>query len=365
MVKIAVDAMGGDHAPDAVVAGALSAARELGVEIVLVGRKEAIESKLEHRSLAPAVRVVHAAEAVAMDESPSAAIRKRDSSLAVAYGLMHDGEVQAVVSAGNSGAMMAVGMFVVGKLPQVDRPAISVVIPTPGKGTVIIDAGANVDCKPRQLVQFAMMGATYSEQILGVAKPRVGVLSNGEEESKGNDLTRAASEELSRTPLNYIGYVEGRDVFNDSVDVVVCDGFTGNVALKTMEGLAACIGRMLKDAFQENAFSRAGYLLSRGPLMRAYRRLDYREYGGAPLLGLSGVAIVAHGGSGEKEIKNAIRVAKEAVAHDVNRRIMELLVQSHADGAPAEPQRIWQRVKSKLTGKTAGAESETKGGGKV
>ena len=365
MVKIAVDAMGGDHAPDAVVAGALSAAREFGVEVVLVGRKEAIEPKLEHRSLAPGARVVHAAEAVAMDESPSAAIRKRDSSLAVAYDLMNRGEVQAVVSAGNSGAMMAVGMFVVGKLPQVDRPAISVVIPTPGKGTVIIDAGANVDCKPRQLVQFAMMGAIYSEQILGVAKPRVGVLSNGEEESKGNDLTRAASEELSRTPLNYIGYVEGRDIFDDRVDVVVCDGFTGNVALKTMEGLAACIGRILKGAFQETAFSRVGYLLSRGPLMRAYRRLDYREYGGAPLLGLSGVAIVAHGGSGPKEIKNAIRVAKEAVAHDVNRRIMELLVQSHAaDGTPAEPQRIWQRVKSKFSGKST-AESGTKGGGKV
>jgi len=365
MVKIAVDAMGGDHAPDAVIDGALSASRELGVEIVLVGRKEAIEPKLEHRSLAPAVRVVHAAGAVAMDESPSAAIRKRDSSLAVAYDLMNRGEVQAVVSAGNSGAMMAVGMFVVGKLPQVDRPAISVVIPTPGKGTVIIDAGANVDCKPRQLVQFATMGSVYSEQILGVAKPRVGVLSNGEEESKGNDLTRAASEELSRTPLNYIGYVEGRDIFNDTVDVVVCDGFTGNIALKTMEGLASCIGRILKGAFQENVLSRAGYLLSRGPLMRAYRRLDYREYGGAPLLGLSGVAIVAHGGSGPKEIKNAIRVAKEAVAHDVNRRIMELLVQSSADGAAPEPQRIWQRVKSKFTGKSAGSESETKGGGKV
>jgi phosphate acyltransferase len=364
MVKIAVDAMGGDHAPDAIVAGALSAARELGVEIVLVGRKEVIEPKLEHRSLAPAVRVVHAAEAVAMDESPSAAIRKRDSSLAVAYELMNRGEAQAVVSAGNSGAMMAVGMFVVGKLPQVDRPAISVVIPTPGKGTVIIDAGANVDCKPRQLVQFATMGSIYAEQILGVSKPRVGVLSNGEEDSKGNDLTRAASEELSHTPLNYIGYVEGRDIFNDSVDVVVCDGFTGNVALKTMEGLASCIGRMLKEAFQETAFSRMGYLMSRGPLMRAYRRLDYREYGGAPLLGLSGVAIVAHGGSGEKEIKNAIRVAKEAVAHDVNRRIMELLVQTDGAIAPAEPQRIWQRVKSKLTGKT-GAESETKGGGKL
>jgi glycerol-3-phosphate acyltransferase PlsX len=194
------------------------------------------------------------------------------------------------------------------------------------------------------------------------------VLSNGEEDSKGNDLTRAASELLAQTGLHYLGYVEGRDFFNDKVDVVVCDGFTGNIALKTMEGVASFMGGMLKDAFHETLMSRVGYLMSRGPLLRAYRRLDYSEYGGAPLLGLSGVAIVAHGGSGPKEIKNAIRVAKESVAHDVNRRIMELLVQ--ADGAMPEAsaagQGIWQRVKSKFSGK-AGAEvhdKETKSGGK-
>jgi glycerol-3-phosphate acyltransferase PlsX len=281
---------------------------------------------------------------------------------------MRRDEVQAVVSAGNSGAMMALGMFVVGNLPQVDRPAIAVVLPTPGKGTIIIDAGANVDCKPRQLVQFAVMGSIYSQEVLGVVSPRVGVLSNGEEESKGNDLTRAASAEISQTSLNYIGYVEGGDFFADKVDVVVCDGFTGNVALKTLEGLAGYFGRMLKGAFRENALARVGYLLSRGPLLRAYRRLDHTEYGGAPLLGLAGVAIVAHGGSGPKEIKNAARVAKEAVAHDVNRRISEILGQGDAERG-MEPQRIWQRVKSKLdrlSGKAA-AEApgkESKGGGK-
>jgi phosphate acyltransferase len=368
MLKIAVDAMGGDRAPDAVIEGALLAAGDLDVEVVLVGRSEAIEPKLARRSLAGAIRVVHASEAVGMDESPSAAIRKRDSSLKVAYELMNRGDVQAVVSAGNSGAMMAIGMFVVGKLPQVDRPAISVILPTNGKGTIIIDAGANVDCKPRQLVQFGMMGSIYSHEILGVASPRVGVLSNGEEDSKGNDLTRAASELLAQTGLNSIGHVEGRDFFNGKVDVVVCDGFTGNVALKTMEGVASFIGGVLKDAFRETLMSRMGYLMSRGPLMRAYRRLDYREYGGAPLLGLSGVAIVAHGGSGPKEIKNAIRVAKESVAHDVNRHIMELLVQ--ADGAmpdaSAAGQGIWQRVKSKFGGKAAPEihDKETKSGGK-
>lgn len=368
MLKIAVDAMGGDRAPDAIIEGALLAAGDLDVEVVLVGRSEAIEPKLARRSLAGAIRVVHASEAVGMDESPSAAIRKRDCSLKVAYELMNRGEVQAVVSAGNSGAMMAIGMFVVGKLPQVDRPAISVVVPSNGKGTVIIDAGANVDCKPRQLIQFAVMGSIYSHEILGVSAPRVGVLSNGEEDSKGNDLTRAASEMLAQTGLNCIGHVEGRDFFNGKVDVVVCDGFTGNVALKTMEGVASFIGGMLKDAFRETLMSRMGYLMSRGPLMRAYRRLDYREYGGAPLLGLNGVAIVAHGGSGPKEIKNAIRVAKEAVAHDVNRRIMELLIQG--DGAMPGPSAgghgIWQRVKSKFSGKvgTEIQDKENKSGGK-
>jgi glycerol-3-phosphate acyltransferase PlsX len=365
MVKIAVDAMGGDRAPDAVVEGALLAAGDLDVEVVLVGRQEIIEPKLARRPHASAVRVVNASEVVAMDESPSTAIRKRDSSLKVAYELMNRGDVQAVVSAGNSGAMMAVGMIAVGKLPQVDRPAISVVLPSGGKGTVIIDAGANVDCKPRQLVQFAMMGAIYSQEILGVTSPRVGVLSNGEEDSKGNDLTRAASDLLAQSSLNYIGYVEGRDFFSGKVDVVVCDGFTGNVALKTLEGLAGFIGGLLKDAFHETMLSRVGYLMSRGPLMRAYRRLDYREYGGAPLLGLSGVAIVAHGGSGPKEIKNAIRVAKEAVAHDVNRHIMELIVQADSGEVATSPG-IWQRVKSKLSGKTPGEapETETKSGGK-
>src|SRR5258706_4574940 len=239
MVKIAVDAMGGDRAPDAVVEGGILAAADLDVEIVLVGRPEAIEPRLARGKFDPSrIRVVPAAEVVLMDESPSTALRKRDSSLKVAYELMRRGEVEAVVSAGNSGAMMALGMFVVGNLPQVDRPAIAVVLPTPGKGTIIIDAGANVDCKPRQLVQFGVMGAIYSQQVLGVVSPRVGVLSNGEAESQGNDLSRATSAELAQTSLNYIGYVEGRDLFTDKVDVVVCDGFTGNVALKTLEGLA-------------------------------------------------------------------------------------------------------------------------------
>lgn len=260
-----------------------------------------------------------------MDESPSVALRKRDSSMKIAFELMKRGQAQAVVSAGNSGAMMAIGMLVLGALPQVARPAILAVVPGTSKGTVIIDAGANVDCKPRQLLQFGIIGSVYAEHGLGIANPRVGVLSNGEEDTKGNELTRAASELLSAAPINFIGYVEGRDFFNGKVDVIVCDGFTGNVALKTIEGVASFAGQVLKTAFHKNLSSRLGYFMTRKSLRHAYRRLDYAEYGGARLLGLDGVAIVAHGGSTPLAIKNAIRVASESVSQDVNGHISATL----------------------------------------
>ena len=366
MLKIAVDAMGGDRAPDAVVEGALLAANELGVEILLVGEKEAVERALAQAPRnSPSLEVVPASQTVTMDESPSAALRKKNSSMKVAFELMKRGAVQAVVSAGNSGAMMATGMFVMGNLPQVERPAILVVIPTLGKGTVIIDAGANVDCKPRHLMQFGLMGSIYAERVLGISQPRVGVLSNGEEEGKGNDLTRAASEQLSSIHLNYIGYVEGRDIFGGKVDVVVCDGFTGNVTLKTMEGVATFIVGVLRDAFRQTLISRLGYLLSRKSLRKAYTRLDHAEYGGAPLLGLDGVAIIAHGGSGPKAIKNAIRVAKEAVSHDVNRHIVEVLGElGEASGEKREKfsRKVWQRIRSKIESFGEKPPSEEEGG---
>jgi glycerol-3-phosphate acyltransferase PlsX len=350
MPKIAVDAMGGDRAPQVVVEGAILAARELGVEVSLVGQKEVVGRELTRQDPAAKVAIVSASEAIAMHESPSSALRKKDSSMKVAFEMMKRGEVDAVVSAGNSGAMMATGMFVMGTLAQVARPAILIVVPSLKGGTVIIDAGANVDCKPRHLVQFGLMGSIYAERILSIRAPRVGVLSNGEEESKGNELTRAASELLAAAPLNYIGYVEGRDIFNGKVDVVVCDGFTGNVALKTMEGLASFAGEALKAAFQKNVLSRMGYLMSHNALSEAYRRLDYAEYGGAPLIGLEGVAIIAHGGSGPRAIKNAIRAARDEVQQDVNRHIDEVLGDGEAVGAKKEglPQKIWQRIKSKI-----------------
>lgn len=353
MPKIAIDAMGGDHAPAIVIEGALLAAQDLGVEIILVGQKDVVEQELNKHRGAPNFDIIDASQIVPMHESPSVALRKKDSSIKVGFEMMKRGQVDAVVSAGNSGAMMALGMFVMGTLSQVARPAVLVVVPSRGKGTVIVDAGANVDCKPHNLVQFAFMGAIYAERILDVAKPRVGVLSNGEEEGKGNELTRAVSEQLSAASLNFIGYVEGRDIFNDKVDVVVCDGFTGNIALKAMEGVASFAGEVLKEAFQKNLSSRMGYLLSRNSLSEAYRRLDYAEYGGAPLIGLDGVAIIAHGGSSPLAIKNAIRAARDAVNQDMNRHIADALAAAAADGLAGDkkeglPRKLWQRFKSKI-----------------
>ncbi|MBI2358227.1 MAG: phosphate acyltransferase PlsX [Deltaproteobacteria bacterium] len=366
-MRIAVDAMGGDRAPGAVIEGALLAQKELGIEVLLVGQKDVVETELARRSSSPTcLPIIPASQAVAMDESPSAALKKKDSSMKVAFELLKRGEVQAFVSAGNSGAMMATGMFVLGNLPHVERPAILVVVPTLTHAAVIIDAGATVDCKPRHLLQFALMGSIYAESVLGTPRPRVGVLSNGEEEGKGNDLTRAASEQIAATALNFIGYVEGRDICGGNIDVVVCDGFTGNVTLKTMEGVAHFTVAVLKDAFQKNTLSRLGYLLSRKALREAFARLDHTEYGGALLLGLDGVAIIAHGGSSPKEIKNAIRVAGEAVSHDVNRRITEVLEELSHQAGDKFPGKIWRRIRSKIETageKNAVEEEERKGKG--
>ena len=350
MPKIAIDAMGGDHAPGVVIEGALLAVRDLGVEIVLIGLKEALEQELPKHPQSPKLAVVYASQVVTMHESPSLALRKKGSSIKIGFEMMKRGEVDAVVSAGNSGAMMAIGMLVMGTLSQVVRPAILVVVPSLENGTVIVDAGANVDCKPIHLAQFGLMGSIYAERVLGMANPRVGVLSNGEEDTKGNELTRAASEQLALAPLNHIGYVEGRDIFNGTVDVVVCDGFTGNIALKTMEGLASFAGDVLKSAFEKNVSSKLGYLMSRSALKEAYRRLDYAEYGGAPLIGLDGVAIIAHGGSSPLAIKNAIRQARDAVDQKMNRHIADALVElEHAAGKKEGlPQKLWHRLKSKI-----------------
>lgn len=326
MRRIAVDAMGGDHAPGVVVEGALEAVEEYDVAVTLVGRDDALKAELaQRRSIPSCLEIIHAPACIGMGDSPSKAAKIKDSSLRVAFDLAKKGAADAVVSAGNSGAMLALGMFVLGRLPGVDRPAILAVGPSEAGSTVLIDGGANTDCRPRQLVQFAIMGSVYAEKVLGIEKPRVGLLSNGEEDEKGTELTRMVAAELRSTDLNYVGYAEGRDVTSGRVDVVVCDGFTGNIALKTMEGVGRLARNALRHSLQVNWWSRLGYLLIRSSLREGFGRLDYANYGGAPLIGLDGIAIVAHGGSSAKAIKNAIRVANESVSRDVNGGIVAAL----------------------------------------
>lgn len=328
MTTIALDAMGGDHAPRVEVEGALLAARELGVRILLVGMETAVRQELSrHRGRHFPVEVVNASEVITMRDSPSHAFRrKKDSSLHVAARLVRDGKAEAFVSAGNTGAAMAVARFVLGTLPSVDRPALAAAFPNMReKVTVILDVGANVDSKPLQLEQFAVMGEIYYRTIWGVRRPRVALLSIGEEEMKGNELTREAFNRLKHTSLNFVGNVEGRDVFRGDVDVIVCDGFIGNVALKISEGLVEHIGGMLKKAIKSSLTSQLGYALSKRAFDDFRKRTDYSEYGGAPLLGVRGITIIGHGRSNSNAIKNAIRVAAELCRSRVNEKIEQEL----------------------------------------
>jgi len=326
-MKIAVDAMGGDHGPAVVVEGAAAAAREFGTSIALVGDKAAIErevARLSAQGLDFEIR--HASQVVSMAESPSHALRrKRDSSLRIAAEMVRDGEAAAFVSAGNTGAAMAISMFVIGVLPGVDRPAIAAVLPSLRGYTVLLDVGANVGPKPWHLLQFAIMGHAYARDILGLDSPRVGLLSVGEEEGKGNDLTREAFEQLKTSSLNFVGNVEGRDLYNGSCDVVVTDGFTGNVALKISESLAEMLGAMIQEELARDVRSKLGAALAMPAFARFRKRVDYTEMGGAPLLGIDGGAIICHGASPVKAIKNAIRVAAEWASAGLNKHIKAAL----------------------------------------
>ena len=320
---VAVDAMGADLGAGVVVSGAVEAARELGTAVILVGPEAEVRRHL------PAgegeVRLVHAPEVVGMDESPAAALRrKKQSSIRVGLDLVKRGEADAFVSAGNTGAVMATALVVLGPLPGVERPAIAVVIPTKTGRAVLLDVGANVDSKPRHLHQFAIIGSVYAEAVLGVVSPRVGLLSIGEEESKGNELTRETFKALEEDPgLRFIGNVEGQHLFAGDVDVVVCDGFTGNVALKISEGVADVVVSLLREELTADFWGRAGALLMRRSFRRLKRRLDYSEYGGAPLFGVDGVCIVGHGRSTPKAIQNAVRVAGECVTKQVIQHIRD------------------------------------------
>lgn len=331
-MRVAVDAMGGDNAPGVEVEGAVAAAREFGIRVTLVGDCERLRLELaKHDCASLDIDVKHAADVVGMHDSASDAVRKKkDSSIRVAFDLVRNGDADAVVSAGNSGATMAVGMFVLKRLNAIDRPAIATIFPTLRGRTLVLDVGANVDCKATHLVQFAIMGEVYAKYVMGVGNPKVGLLSNGEEASKGNDLTRETSAILKNVSFNYIGYVEGRDIFNGLADVVVCDGFVGNVVLKLSEGLAEAIGTMLKDEIKRGFLTRVGGLLARSAFRNFKKKVDYSEYGGAPLLGIDGVAMICHGGSTPKAIKNAIRFAHDYAQKGVNQKMAEKLQENYA-----------------------------------
>ncbi|WP_371877507.1 phosphate acyltransferase PlsX [Thiovibrio frasassiensis] len=326
-MHIALDAMGGDRGPEELVSGAVMAAREYDLELSLIGDQGqlgAILARLDKPSTR--IHLVHASQVVGMDESPFDAIRrKKDSSIMKAFALHKEGKVDAVVSAGNSGATLAAAIKLLGRLEHVSRPGIAGIFPTLKGPVVMMDVGANVDCRSLHLFQFGVMAAAFSQVLFGLDRPRVGLLSIGEEGGKGNVLVKKSHELFQQSSLNYIGNVEGRDTFQGDVDVMVCDGFVGNVCLKLSEGLAEAVMGMLGEEIAKSFKAKLGYLLARDAFVSFKKRVDYAEYGGAPLLGIRGNAIICHGRSSAVAIKNAIRVASEMVRNKVNDRIVELL----------------------------------------
>ncbi len=328
-MKIALDAMGGDHAPQVTVEGAIETLREHpDIEIILVGDATKIEKELQGKKRLPKERLhlKHASEVISMDESPSYALRrKKDSSIKRAIELHKAGEADAVVTAGHSGVAMALSLFILGKVPGVDRPAIAASLPTLKKPFVLIDAGANVDCKPSNILEFAYMGVAYYRSIFSIDQPRVALLSIGEEDTKGNELTKDAFRLLKASGLNFKGNIEGKDLFIGDADVIVCDGFIGNIVLKLSEGLAEVIMKMLKREISDISTGRLVYLLMKPALRRFKKKTDYAEYGGAPLLGINGTCIISHGRSSAKAIKNAILVASNLAKAGLHRIISQEL----------------------------------------
>lgn len=323
--------MGGDNAPAVEVAGAVAACREFGIAITLVGDRARLEAELSrHQATGLDIDIFHASEVVGMHDSASDAVRKKkNSSVRLAFELVKEGKACAAVSAGNSGATMAAGMFVLKRINGIERPAIAQIFPTLKGQTLVLDVGGNVDCKPQHLAQFAIMGEVYAHYAMGITNPAVGLLSNGEEDSKGNELTRETNAILRDTSLNYAGYVEGRDIFKGTVEVIVCDGFVGNVVLKLSEGLAEAAAMMLKEEIVKSWVSKLGYLFVRGAFRRFKKIIDYAEYGGAPLLGINGVGMICHGGSNIKAIKNAIRFAHDYAKSGVTERVVEKLSENN------------------------------------
>jgi glycerol-3-phosphate acyltransferase PlsX len=341
LTDIALDAMGSDKAPEPEIRGAILACRTLGVRVHLVGPQQLLRQHLSQvldGSPLP-IEIVHADEFIAMDEKAAHAVRtKRNSSMRVGLKMVKEKRAAGFFTAGNTGAGMATAKMALGALPGVDRPALAIVVPTlSGSPCILLDVGANVDCKPQNLEQFAVMGELYARSVLRIPRPRVGILSVGEEEGKGNDLTREATPLVKKLPLNFVGNVEGRDIYSGNADVIVCDGFVGNVALKTSEGMSRLVREMLKVSLTQTVTAQVGALLSRKAFNAFRRRLDPSEYGGAPLLGVRGVCIIGHGSSNERAIMNGIRVAAEFAQAGINERIEREFARRPAD-PPSEPE---------------------------
>ena len=329
-LRIALDAMGGERGPEEMVTGAIQAVEESDLDVVLIGDENILNSIVQsHSQVSSRLHIVHASQTVSMHESPFDAIRrKKDSSIIRAFEQIKYGKADGVVSAGNSGATMASAIKSLGRLEKIARPGIASIFPTLKKPLVMMDVGANVDCRPQHLFQFGVMGAAFSDNLFNIRQPSIGLLSIGEEGGKGNVLVKRAHELFSSSSLNFIGNVEGRDIFQGDVDVIVCDGFVGNVCLKVSEGLAEAIISMLRTEMSKSILAKIGYLLAKQAFGNFGKRVDYAEYGGAPLLGVNGTGIICHGRSNAKAIKNAIKVAAEMIRSSVNGHILQLLSES-------------------------------------
>jgi len=331
-MRIAVDAMGGDIGPKATVPGALNAAADFGVDILLVGLESAIRRETgKHGPLDPRVSIVDAPEEIGMAEGLLAFRKKKASSIRVGAQLVKDGRADAFVSMGNTGAVVYISRDVLGSIKGVDRPALALLVPGVDGKTLLLDVGANANCQPHNLVQFALMGKIFMEAVVGLKDPRVGLMSIGEEKGKGNDLVKQAFDRLQEAPVRFIGNIEGKDLFTSVADVVVSDGFTGNVALKVSEGVVQSVMSMARHEITKNIFAKLGYLLMKRHLKKVYKKVDYSEYGGAQLLGVDGVCIIGHGRSNPAAVRNAIGLAREFVANGVQAKIQaEILRYEHA-----------------------------------
>jgi len=315
LIRIAIDAMGGDYAPSEIIKGAVEAVKELPVGILLVGDEKEILKRLSRQKSVESISIVHSSEVIRMDESPASAVKqKKDSSVNVAVKLVKSGRADALISAGNTGALMAASLLGLGRIKGIERPAIATIFPTLGKGVLLLDMGANVDCKPSQLRQFAEMGSQYAEHVMHIENPRIGLLNIGEEPSKGNELTVEAYQLLKASKkLNFLGNVESKEIFDGKVDVIVCDGFIGNLLLKFGESIGMTALDLIKKELKKNVITRFGAMLLAPGLISLKKAMEYDEYGAAPLLGINGVCFKAHGRAKSRAIKNAIRVTAEAV----------------------------------------------------